>query len=74
MTPVTKPNPEQKLVLTLKDLQVVLNYLGTRPYAEVLGVIETLKNARTIESVLAQQTAPQSEPVASEEEQIASAN
>lgn len=48
-------NPEQKLVLTLKDVQEVLNYLSTRPYAEVFQVIETVKKARTLETVVQEQ-------------------
>lgn len=49
-----QPNPEQKVVLTLADLQVVLNYLAARPYSEVFTVIETVKKARTLETVVAE--------------------
>lgn len=51
-------NPEQKLVLTLADLQEVLNYLSTRPYSEVFKVVEVLKKSRTLESVLTEMAGP----------------
>lgn len=51
MSEQLKSNPEQKVVLTLGDLQVVLNYLSIKPYAEVLNIVETIKKARTFESV-----------------------
>jgi phosphoketolase len=42
---------EQKVVLTLADLQKVLNYVASRPYHEVFQVIETLKAAKTFDAV-----------------------
>lgn len=45
-------NPDQRMVLTLGALQEVLNYISTRPYAEVFNVVETLKQSRTLDSVL----------------------
>jgi hypothetical protein len=48
-------NANQKLVLTLQDLQVLLNYLSSRPYSEVFQVIEVVKKARTLDSVLAEE-------------------
>lgn len=45
-------NPDQKMVLTLADLQEVLNYISTRPYAEVFKVVEVLKKSRTLDSIL----------------------
>ena len=57
--------PEQKVVLTLQDLQEVLNYISTRPYAEVFKVVEVLKKSRTLEAVLADaQTPTQAAPTA----------
>jgi len=50
-------NANQKVVLSLGDLQQILNYLGTRPYSEVFNVIETVKKARSLESVVAEQEA-----------------
>ena len=55
-------SPEQKVVLTLKDLQEVLNYISSRPFSEVFNIVETLKKARTFESVVAEQTASESKP------------
>lgn len=52
MSEVVKPSPDQKVVLTLADLQEVLNYVSTRPYAEVFKVVEALKKARTFEAVV----------------------
>lgn len=50
-------NPDQRMVLTLAALQEVLNYISTRPYAEVFNVVETLKQSRTLDSVIAEATA-----------------
>jgi len=56
-------NPEQKIVLSLGDLQEVLNYVSTRPYSEVFKVVEVLKRAKTLESVNAEAAAAPVAPV-----------
>lgn len=50
-------NPTQKIVMTLEDIQAVLNYLSTRPYSEVFQVVEVLKRSRTYEVVAAEEAA-----------------
>ncbi len=50
-------NPQQKIVLTLGDLQEVLNYVSTRPYAEVFRVVDILRTAKTLEVVNAEEAA-----------------
>jgi len=51
------PNLDQKVVLTLGDLQEMLNYVSSRPYAEVFKVVEVLKKAKTLEAVLKEMVA-----------------
>lgn len=48
-------NPQQKIVMTLGDLQEVLNYVSTRPYAEVFKVVDILRTAKTLEAVNAEE-------------------
>lgn len=55
---MSEARADQKVVLTLQDLQEVLNYISTRPYAEVFKVVEVLKKSRTLESVLVEMAGP----------------
>lgn len=50
-------DPNQRMVLTLGALQEVLNYISTRPYSEVFNVVETLKQSRTLDSLIAEDLA-----------------
>lgn len=61
-------NPDQKMVLTLADLQEVLNYISTRPYAEVFKVVEVLKKSRTLDSILRETSSDTPTPKAVTEE------
>lgn len=59
--------PDAHIALTLNEANLILDYLGKRPYVEVANLVASIQNGRRV--LVQPQEAPQEPEEVSEDEQ-----